>query len=334
MATRPKTKKEPNETGMLAALKFVSLAQKEIGAPYQTHCRFGKINETNFVVAFDGVIAAGHPVDEELQLCPHTKRLIDALGKAKGAVSLTALDSNQLIVKTDKFRASISCLGFGDLTYSYPDPPSFPFSNEFIKAASIAGIFNKDGAQTVMAASVLTKDFSVVGTNNQVVIEAWHGVATPPGLVIPIGFIEQVEKTGMKITHFGFSDNSFTVHFENKAWIKTQLYMERYPSVDMVLAFTETAIYTPLDKELIEAVKAVASFAEASRVWIDEGVVRSHEATEIGASYICKSALTKVGINSKFFLALSDLIEQIDLSGNDKVICFAGKNMRGAMSKF
>lgn len=333
MAKRPK-KAPAEDTGLLAALKFVSAAQHDVGTVYQTHCRFTDMNQRHYVVAFDGILAAGHPVQEEMPICPHTHRLINALERVSGAVSMTALDTKQLVVKSDKFTAKVSCIGDGDLTYAWPDPPAWPLNDKFKQAAELASIFNTEGGQTVMQASVVTRDQSIIGTNGNVVIEAWHGIPTPPGLIIPVSFVKALGKVGKPITRFGFSDASLTVFFDNDAWLKTQLYQEQYPNVDKVLAYTETAKPVPLAKDIVEGVKAVQPFAETPQVWLGGGKVKSHKDGDYGATFEAKSATADVSLNSKHFLALVDAIMQIDYTGNDIVIPFFGENMRGAFSRY
>lgn len=326
MARKPK---KTEETGLLAALKFVQAAQDEIGTVYQTHCRF--LN--HYVVGFNGVLGAGHPVQEEMPICPHTYRLINALERVGGAMSLTALDTKQLSIKSDKFRALVSCIGDGDLTYVVPDLPQWPINDEWKKAAIIASTFNTDGAQTVMAAAVVTRDQSIIGTQGTVVLEAWHGIPTPPGLIIPKGFINALAKVTKPMVRFGFSHQSFTVWFEDQSWLRTQLYQEQYPNVDLVLAYTETAHPTPITKDIYEGIRAVAPFADTSMVWLGGGQVRSHETPDKGAVYEAKGAVSEVAVNAKQMLALEEYIVQIDFTGNEKVICFFGDKLRGAMAK-
>ena len=333
MAKRPK-KAPAEDTGLLAALKFISVAQHDVGTVYQTHCRFTPMNDTNYVVAFDGILAAGHPVQEEIPICPHTHRLINALERVAGAVSMTALDTKQLVIKSDKFRAVVSCLGDGDLTYTWPDPPQWPLNDAFKVAANVASIFNTEGGQTVMAASIVTRDQSLIGTTGQVVIEAWHGVPMPPGLIIPVSFVKALNKVTKPITRFGFSEGSLTVFFEGDAWLKTQLYQEQYPNVDKVLAYTETAKPVPLAKDVLEGVKAVQSFAETPQVWLGGGKVHSHNDPDQGACYEAKNAVASVSINSKHLLALADIITQIDYTGNEIVIPFFGDKVRGAFARY
>lgn len=335
MARAPRKGKVETESSLLTALKFIRQAQQEIGVTYQTHCRFTAIGEASFVVAFNGVLGAGHPVEENFAICPHTYRLIDALTRARGAMSLTALDSKELIVKAGNYRAAVSCAGDGDLTYTWPDPPAWPLTDAFREAAALAGTFNAEGASTVMGAAVVTRDGSVIGTDGRIVIEAWHGQPTPPGLVIPMAFVKALVGVKKAITNFGFSAESFTVYFDDKSWLKTQLYRESYPDVDRILVHTQNAKFAPIDKGIAEAIEMVKSFSETGRVWIGEGRVRSHESPDVGAVYTTESAAFDVSFNCKHLLPF---IVDIDWLNNPNMVAFRGEQdgikLRGIFSKY
>lgn len=328
MAKRATKKDKQEDNELLQALKFVRLAQQDSGTVYQTHCRF----YNGQVVAFDGVLAAGHPVKEEWPICPHTYRLVAALEKARGAVSMTALDNKQLVVKTDKLRALISCIGDGDLTYVHPDTAQWPLSDAFRVAAETASIFTTEGGTTVMAAAVVTRDGSIIGTDGRGLIEAWHGEPTPPGMIIPKVFITALGKVAKPIAQFGFSGTSLTIHFTDGAWLKTQLYQEQFPNVDKVLAWTETARPRDMPKDVYEAIKVVAPFSENNTAYVGDGRVQSHRDDNKGASYQAAGAVETVALNIKQMLLLEPHITKIDFTGNDTVVCFFGDKLRGALS--
>src|SRR5690349_12164751 len=111
-----KAKKEISS--LLRALDFVAVAQKDKGAPYQTHVALTR----NTAIAFDGVLAAGHIIEEDLTASPHTLTLVNALNKAEGVLSVTQLDSGRLSVKAGKFKALVPCLPDATLPGIGPDP--------------------------------------------------------------------------------------------------------------------------------------------------------------------------------------------------------------------
>lgn len=328
MARQAKKPKEDNP--LLTALRFVSVAQREEGVTYQTHCRFAD----GYVTAFDGALAAGFPVQEEWELCPHTLKLIAALERVTGAASLTALDNKTLAVNSEKFRATISCHGGGDLMKIAPDPAMYPINDTWKQAADIAGTFNQDGAQLMVDASVCTADGSVVGCTSRTIIECWHGIPTPPGLIIPKLFVSILMKIKTPMSRFGFSPQSFTVWFEDGSWLRTNLFIEQYAAYGPVITKSEAANPSPIIKEIFEGIRKVAPFAGDTIVWAGDSCVRSQfDPRHAKAIYDVKAlaGMPMVGLNIKQMLALEALIERIDYSVQD-VIAWFGGNARGVIA--
>lgn len=333
MAKRATSKKK-EESPLLSALRFVSVAQAETGEPYKTHCRF--IN--GYVVAFDGVLAAGHPAaDVEANICPHTYRLINALEKATGAFSLSVLDTLQINIKTDKFRALVPAVSPDLIQFVGPDPYGWPLNDDFKTAADIATMFTTEGATVVAYAAGLTRDGSIVGTNGLVFIEARHGNPTPPGLIIPKQFFAALSKIGKKIVGFGFSQYSFTVWFDDNSWLRTQLYVnEVFPSLDLVFAWADTARPTEIPKGMFDAIKAVTPFNEFGSIYFGEGEVRSHPTDDQGASHVVKGVLPTFGAyTAKHLLALEGIAHKFDFTGNERAAIFYNEtnSVRGAIAK-
>lgn len=332
MAKRPTKVKDESE--LLTSLRFVSLAQTNEGTPYQTHCRF--IN--NQIIAFNGVLAAGVPVETELSVCPHTFQLIRALERAKGQHSISVLDTRQLSVTTSRFRALVPCMLDSDLAYVTGDVRQWPLNDAFRHAAEAALMFTSEGSTVVAYASAITRDGSIVGTDGRVFIEAWHGIPTPPGLLIPKQFFAALSKVNKTIAGFGFGQTSFTVWFEDNSWLRSQLYVnETVPNLDIVFEWASKAKPTEIPKDLFAAIEAVAPFNDAGRFHIGDGLVSSHENIDQGATYTVKTMEPAGEFVSKQFLALRNLITKIDLYGNDRAVLFFGGNdktqIRGAFAK-
>jgi hypothetical protein len=114
-------KSAPKTEGLLAALEFVGVAATKDVLDYQKHV----VLLGNMAIMFDGQIAAGHPIVEDLSCCPHYDKLVVALRKAGGAVAITETDTQRLSIKGDKLRALVPCLtGFAAaMPYSAPDAP-------------------------------------------------------------------------------------------------------------------------------------------------------------------------------------------------------------------
>ena len=85
------------------ALTFVSNATTDGKEAYKEHGRI--IN--GYLVTFNGTIAAGHPVDEELQLCPHIGNLVTAINKSGKSLTMSEPDMGNLTIKGDNIRATV-----------------------------------------------------------------------------------------------------------------------------------------------------------------------------------------------------------------------------------
>lgn len=328
MARAPRKKAEDNP--LLSAMRFVQIAQQEQGAPYQTHSRFLQ----NRVLAYDGILAAGIPVAMELPegICPNTYQLIHAMERAKDTSAVT-FENSSVIVKTNKYRAIVPCIPPDVLNIVGPDDWVYPLTDDFRVACQRASVLTREGAQRVVEASIMTRNGSIVGTNGNVLIEAWHGTPTPPGLIIPKSFVDALVKVKKKIVGFGFSDLSFTVGFDDGSFIKTQLYKEEWPSIDLILSYTETANPVDLPKDFFEGVKSVSPFSEDNRVYFGENNIRSHAHNGKGADYTVKGIPDGEAFNIKHLLALEGQIQKIDFTGNERVAVFFGENVRGAISR-
>lgn len=320
------TKQEPLK--LLQALDFVALAQRDKGAPYQTHVAL--INNT--AVATDGVLSAGVIIDESIEAVPHTAMLVAALKKCEGVLQVTQLDSGRLSVKAGKFRALIPCVPGAEIPGIAPDPYAGTLNNRIREGFEILSPFVVENSQRVVMASVLLRANSMVATNGHVLLEYWHGIDLPPGMIIPKLFINAVLRVKKNIAGFGFSPTSFTIYFEDNSWLKTQLYKEKYPDTDRIMSRPNSPVALP--ENFFTAVTAVASFSADNRVRIRPGKVMSHATETEGASYECDGVTATVTLNAKHLLLLSGLIKNMDIAGTEGASYFYGENLRGAVSHF
>jgi hypothetical protein len=318
------------ELELLKALRFINVAQNPAGqAAYQKHCRFSQ----NQVIAFDGILSAGYPVQEQMDGCPNTELLIDALAHVRGAYSLTLLDTLSLVVVSGDYRGLVPCLRPVEIEHVVNDPPNYELNDGWKLAALEAGSFCTDNATTVMGASVLTQEYSVLGTNGMALIERATGCHTPAGLVVPMAFVKAVAKTDLKLQRFGFSQGSLTFYFENGAWIRTQLYQEAYPDLSGMFRMMEAATATEVPEALFTAVKAVQKFSETGVIWIDRDQVRSHETTDIGAQHRCADLPFTTKVNAKNLMTCQPFFKRADFTGNDNAVVFFGEQVRGLLAK-
>jgi hypothetical protein len=249
---------------MLEAIAFVEGATDDT-QEFMAHVRVAG----GWMVAFDGSIAAGHPIEEDLEVCPHLKRLKEAVGRAGATLALSVGEAGRLSVAGAKARFTVPCLP-GSALFSVMPDVSIATLTDDLKAGFAATVaLAKEEADTIHEQSLLLRANTVVGCNGQLALEYWHGIDLPPGLGIPHKAAKIVAKQSQKLVGFGWdAGRSVTFHFENGAWIKTQLMAGQWPDIDTVL--NSQCYLADAPEELFEALDAILSFS-------DDGAVHFHD---------------------------------------------------------
>lgn len=321
------TKKTPNPAAsLIAALKFIAPAQRKVGpVPSQ----FAHING-HWACASDGVLTIGHPIEEDLSACPQTMQFIDALSKATSDLSITQLSQNTLSVSSGAFRALVPCVSFDEVPILSPDPQC-AVVHDGLKTAlgAVAGLANENSPHAHMA-GVLLQAGSTVATNGAVILEAWHGIDLPPALLMPKGAAVAVAKASPALTGFGFSQSSVTFYFENGAFIKTQLFGERYPAYETVLNVEGLNPWAVPD-EFFAAVKAVESFSDNGSIYFEDGAISSTMVREQASTYKIDGLPERMGFNSKLLLSVEHAFKKAHFMDNPSRVYFFGEQMRGCV---
>lgn len=305
------------------ALSFVSLAARDDGEhPYKNHVRFAD----KWAVTFDGVIAAGHPIEEDLACNPHAARLLEAINKCGKTLAIAELDSGRLSVKGEKLNAKVPCLPDDALPPVAPDP-SIATIDDRIKAAfeTVGPLVTEAGADVIEAA-VLLQANSASATNRVIAIEHWHGIDLPPGLVVPKLFVTAVLKSGKKLAGFGWTQgSSITFHFEDGAWLKTQLYADQYPDLASILNAASYPVDVP--EGFFEGIETVATFHDLGHVIFAEGKVMSHPTEEVGAQYDVPGLPAGKSFDGKLLKKVAGHAKTIDLTTYpDRAFFFGGSD--------
>jgi hypothetical protein len=331
MSRAPRSKSTAIKSRLLEALEFCSCVSEKVGVPYETHIGL----RNNWAIAFNGIVAAGSPISEDIVAYPHTLMLVEALSKCDENFTITQLDNGRLSIKSGKFKVIVPCLDPQLMQNAFPDPVVVGLDNRFKAAVEAVGVLASENAQHVLTASVLMHGASVISTNRVMIMEYWHGLDLPPGVPLPKQFVAALVKQKKNLTGFGFSSNSATFHFEDGCWIKTQLYSDEWPDVSKIL--NREANLWAIDGGFYKALDAVAPFSEDGNVYSDLNLLMSHQDSALGATHEC------AGIPKGFVYPIKQLqiikphVEKIDwmASGiHDSSYClvFQGGSMRGVIS--
>lgn len=320
-------KKTPNPAAtLIAALKFISPAQKKAGP---TNVQFAHVSH-NWAAASDGVLTIAAPIEEDLSACPHTLQFIDALSKAGDELSITQLTANTLAVASGVFRALVPCVGFDEVPITAPDPQCAAIDDR-IKAAlaAVAGLAT-EGAPNATFAAVLLQANSAVATNGAALLEYWHGIDLPPGLLLPKAAASAIAKSSKTLTGFGFSQSSATFYFEDGSFIKTQLFGERYPNYVPVLEVPNLNPW-PVPEELFKGIRAIESFSPNGHVFFEDGAVLSKMHKEEASTYRIEGLPERMGFSVKLLLSVEHAFKSAHFDADANKVVFFGENIRGAL---
>jgi hypothetical protein len=288
--SKPRNKEDNT---LLQALRFISVAQRATGTTMQTHCGF----HNGFAYACDSTITAAYPVPDSFDVALHTGLLFAAVERAQGPVTFSQAKNGQFIFRADgylpgmgDFRAYIPTLERSVLPVSLPDANIAALDDRFKEALTAVSPIATEKSLQIPCASFLMTPGALVGTNFEMMMEAWHGIALPTGLILSKDFATAVCKQTMPITGFGFSDNSVTVYFGD-AWIKTQLFAPTFegkpswPDPESFWKLKQPKQLQDIPAGLWECIDAVAPHCEDDTVYFIDGCVSSaHKIAEKGAS--------------------------------------------------
>ena len=324
-ARRAKTTAVNPAASLLAALKFVAVAQKKAGTVQQ---QFGMISG-NWAAASNGVLTIATKVEEDLTACPHTYQLIDALSKVGEDLSITQLSPTSLAVVSGAFRALIPCVGFGDVGISGPDERCAVIDDR-IKAAFEAVLpLATDGAQHAHLAAVLLQSGSAVATNGYVLAEYSHGIDLPP-MLIPKASAVAILKAGKALTGFGYSGSSATFWFEDDSFIKTQLFAEQFPNYQPLFN-CEGLNPWPVPEEFYKAVRSIESFSRSGVVYFENGMLASNEQETEASTYKIEGLPEGMGFNAKYLLMVESSFKNVHFEESSNKAFFFGENVRGVL---
>lgn len=313
------------------AIKFVSCAQRDIGQPYQSHVKLGDL----WAIAYDGILAAGCAIPEELNCCPHTAKLLEALSKSTGETVSITLSDGRLAVKSGNLRVFIPCALPDLMPVVIPDPVCGLVDDRlrdgFEKVMRIAS----DTAEHVLTASILLQRNSMLATDRIVILEYWHGIDLPR-LVLPKKSVKAFVDCKKSMIKFGFSETSFTIYFQDNSWIKTQLYNENWPdSAFRILDGADTQ-FRPLPPNFFDAVAAVAPHSEGNRIYLLDGAISSHEdGLEIGARMTLPGCVGGWSLSATKLMLMHGLMTHGDFGMDEpRAVYFQGDNIRGAIAAY
>lgn len=322
MARKPKAK--PQGDNLISALKFVSVATKD-----NPHVRtFGKQ-----IVGFSTPIAAGHPIDEELNLSPDLALFQKAVTRAGKTFTISESEGGRMTISGEKLRAQIPCLSSDYLSDFQPDYCIAPLNDEIRTGFGLLAPIANEGGLKVYEASILLQNLTMLATDSKIAIEFYHANSLPPNLIVPKLFADAVAKSPYAVVGFGWTEGrSITIWFENSSWIKTSLYVDKWPDLSALFATTNNWQVCP--ETLFEGVKAVMDFSADNVVKFEESFVHALSFSGTLAEFEVKGLSRGLSFDGELLKKCEPFAAQIQFSNETERMFFCNDKARGVIMSF
>jgi hypothetical protein len=313
---------------MLRELKFVqgAVARKDF-VPAMKHFRI----EDGTVRSFNGSLALCSPIPFDIDCSPKADTLVKAISLCKETVTLSMTPANKLRIQSGKFRAFIDTID-DPAAHVIPEGKIVEVDGEvLLQAFKIVSPFIGDDASRPWTNGVLLLEQSAFATNNVCLIEYWLGIQLPFTVNIPREAVREILRIDEAPTHLQITENSVTFHFTDNRWIRTQLLELNWPDLrGKVLDFKCNA--QPVDPRLFEGINVLQNFTDDSgRIYIQDGIMRTHEEGEIGASYDVEELKVSGLYQIKMLNLLKAVATSADFTRYPAATLFFGERLRGAI---
>ena len=319
------------------ALSLLSQIMVADSTPNKTHFRF----EHDRISAATGELSLSIPFISDFDLCPNFFEFAAIIGKTKDAYSVTVTDS-RMKIKAGRATGSVDCIDGAVIHYCprYAEKMWVECDLQlFFEAAKIARVVSSANAANVFEAALLAGDKSLIGTNRNVVIEAYHGLPLQEKLAIPLEFFDKVQRISnllkLQPCFVGYDDRTFSIKYENGVTFSTQLYdASQFPDMENILAeWLAATEFLPLPSELIDGLQTFIKFneKETNAIIIDNFIANEAKTFAYGMSDELSETTLKIKAETWLkFLPYCDTVSALE---NNRVICLSGKNMRVIASK-
>jgi len=326
-AGRP-PKINPQAEQLTKALAFVSLVSEDDETlPNNGHVMLG----SNMAVVLGRMMSAGHPIVEDLEICPHLDRLKLALARSGAGLTIAKTAGGSLSVSGKKFRALIPTVPQDTMPPIFPDMPVAVVNDSIKEAFKVCGTLATEAGERVIEASLLLEAYVCTGTNGVAMMQYMHGIDLPPHMVISKTFAAAVAKVEAPLTGFGFTwseelqkPSSITFWFEGGLWLRCNCYSDRWPEIEQIVGAANYPAALPAG--LFEAIEAVEKFSDDKEpsVYFNDGKVQSHYTAEAGASFDVPGLQGGKRFKAKLVRQVSPYVTAIDLTTFEDRAFFTG----------
>lgn len=245
----------------------------------------GRLQGTNSRMAIDAPIAI------EGSFAVPADRFIKAIDLCTDAMTL-AVANDHLVIRDGRLSIKLPTIQSDSFPRAEPDPPDWEPETPLLPIVAALLPFTAADASQVWPMGVWIEESGhAYATNNICLVRMPCDFLSGTGhsINLPGSAIEELVRIGREPTSFGVANGSVTFHYDDGAWLKTQLIDKEWPIATLeelyrgTFAKAKIKAMRPVPDGLREAIDKIIPFCENTKfpvIMFGDGMV----ATEDGAS--------------------------------------------------
>ena len=320
---------------MIETIKFVRVALSKQDAQPELRC-FKIRNRT--LTASNGALTIQAPIAIDLTCAPLGEQFFRAMSACKGTVSLH-LDNGSLIVKSGRFKSSVSCLDESKFPDVLPSGPVLPIRSPILPILKRLLPFVSNDETRPWACGILFSNNSAFATNNISIVEHWIPVRFPAICNIPIEAIKELVRLNIEPHSIQLEPQRVTFHLTENRWISSLLSVRGWPDLTRIFSEMESFGGSFMEgqtlKGFLEDAETLTPFAEARmpRVRFSSGKLSTINDKQAETSIDCPAA-PLVGCFTPSQLSSLTGVDRVGWENYPNPVPFYGENFRGVLACF
>lgn len=279
------------------------------------------------IVGYNGTLALSSPIDLAIDFAPKAVPFVKAISNCAEAAALSMTPAKRLAIKSGKFKAFIECVDETTFPEVGPEGERVELTAPILTTLKTLFPFIAEDASRPWARGILLAGRSAFVTNNIILIEKWLDVPFPFTVCIPRAAIVEIIRVGLEPVAISMTETSATFHFEGDRWLRTTLYENKWPDVNLLLG--RECNPQPIPEGFFEAMPVIKPFVnENLQVFFHDGCVKTSLAEGEGAM-VEVAGLPDGCFNIDQLQRLEPVVQTIDWSV--KPALFYGEALRGVI---
>lgn len=319
---------------LLNALKFVSGLVEKNGTIHHRFCRV--LNGKCYMNT--GVVSVGIPINLDLNCTIEVSKLIDALSFSKENESflISQTNSRTIAVNGQGSRYMIPAGDADDVQLPTPDHPVYPVTRLLTDCLISMGRLLDDKSENMHlhCIEIGNNTCQALYYDNAALLCGWHGSTFDEHskFLVPAIFTKALRKlcAVAEPVHAGFSENSFTIWFDNGGFAKTHLYNLQYPNTQQVLS-----TFPPLNQlvtppsDFVKSLETIEKFSPTKIVRFGNNTIQSTPYADSSSFFEVPFLNVHLSFDVKKLLAFKRFLTFVNFDSDKSIIFFTDNIIRG-----